>query len=128
MNDTAEVMNATEGGKFTWQIITAAAGFGGVELAPYEERENSVHDLLFDLYGRLGSVTGLSLFPILPASLPTAGQFDVEVVLRANDKPEVMKEYADKIIAKANESGSFLFVNTDLKLICLRLNLKLTES
>lgn len=116
MNDTAEVMNATEGGQFTWQIITAAAGFGGVELAPYEERENSVHDLLFDLYGRLGSVTGLSLFPILPASLPTAGQFDVEVVLRANDKPETMKQYADEIIAKANASGSFMFINTDLKI------------
>jgi len=116
MNDTARVLNATEGGKFTWQIITAAAGFGGVELAPYEERENSVHDLLFDLYGRLGSVTGLSLFPILPASLPTAGQFDVEVVIRASDDPETMKQYADKIIEQATASGNFLFVNTDLKI------------
>ena len=116
MNDTAEVMNNTEGAKFTWQIITAAAGFGGVELVPFEERSSSVHDMLFDLYARLGSVTGLSLFPILPASLPTAGQFDVEVVLRSNDDPAVMKEYADKIIDKANASGSFMFVNTDLKI------------
>jgi multidrug efflux pump len=116
MNDTADVMNATEGAKFTWQIITAAAGFGGVELAPFEERSHSVHDLLFDLYGRLGSVTGLSLFPILPASLPTAGQFDVEMVVRANDDPETLKKYADEILTKANESGNFLFVNTDLKI------------
>ncbi|MDK2596192.1 efflux RND transporter permease subunit [Pseudoalteromonas obscura] len=116
MNDTARVMNATEGGQFTWQIVTAAAGFGGVELAPFEERENSVHDLLFDLYGRLGSVTGLSLFPILPASLPTAGQFDVEVVLRSSDDAQTMKQYADQIIAKANASGQFMFVNTDLKI------------
>ncbi|MBQ4849285.1 efflux RND transporter permease subunit [Pseudoalteromonas sp. MMG012] len=125
MNDTAEVMNNTEGGKFTWQIITAAAGFGGVELAPFEEREHSVHDLLFDLYGRLGSVTGLSLFPILPASLPTAGQFDVEMVVRANDDAITMKKYADEIIAKANASGSFLFVNTDLKLDLPQAELKI---
>lgn len=116
MNDTAAVMNATEGGKFTWQIITAAAGFGGVELVPFEEREHSVHDLLFDLYGRLGSVTGLTLFPILPASLPTAGQFDVEFVVRASDDPITMKQYADEIIARATQSGNFLFVNTDLKI------------
>ncbi|MCG7542392.1 efflux RND transporter permease subunit [Pseudoalteromonas sp. CO348] len=116
MNDTAEVMNATEGAEFTWQIITAAAGFGGVELAPFDERENSVHDLLYDLYGRLGSVTGLSLFPILPASLPTAGQFDVEVVFRASDDPTAMKQYADEIIQRATASGSFMFVNTDLKI------------
>ena len=116
MNDTAKVLNDTEGGKFTWQIVTAAAGFGGVELAPFEEREHSVHDLLFDLYGRLGSVTGLSLFPILPASLPTAGQFDVEVVIRANDDPAVLKKYADEILSQANASGNFMFVNTDLKI------------
>jgi len=116
MNDTAKVMNETEGAKFTWQIITAAAGFGGVQLAPYEERENSVHDLYFDLFARLGSVNGLSLYPILPASLPTAGQFDIEMVVRANDDPVAMKKYADEIIAKANASGNFLFVNTDLKI------------
>ncbi|MBQ4811529.1 efflux RND transporter permease subunit [Pseudoalteromonas luteoviolacea] len=125
MNDTARVMNATEGGQFTWQIVTAAAGFGGVELAPFEERENSVHDLLFDLYARLGSVTGLSLFPILPASLPTAGQFDVEVVLRSSDDPKTMKLYADQIMAKANQSGNFLFVNTDLKIDLPQAELKI---
>ncbi|GEA11956.1 efflux RND transporter permease subunit [Alteromonas sp. KUL49] len=116
MNDTAAVMNATEGGQFTWQIVTAAAGFGGVELLPYEQREHSVHELLPDLYGRLGSVTGLTLFPILPASLPTAGQFDVEVVLRANDDPVTMKQYADEIIQQAVATGNFMFVNTDLKI------------
>ncbi|KZN29674.1 efflux RND transporter permease subunit [Pseudoalteromonas luteoviolacea] len=128
MNDTARVMNATEGGQFTWQIVTAAAGFGGVELAPFEERENSVHDLLFDLYARLGSVTGLSLFPILPASLPTAGQFDVEVVLRSSDDPKTMKLYADQIIAKANQSGNFLFVNTDLKIDLPQAELKIDRA
>ncbi len=116
MNDTSRVMNETEGAKFTWQIITAAAGFGGVQLSPYEQRENSVNDLYFDLYARLGSVTGLSLFPILPASLPTAGQFDIEMVVRANDDPIAMKKFADQIIDDANASGNFLFVNTDLKI------------
>jgi multidrug efflux pump len=116
MNKTAKVMNDTEGARFTWQIITAAAGFGGVELESFDERENSVHDMLFDLYGRLGSVDGLSLFPILPASLPTAGQFDVEFIVRANDDPIAMKQYADEIINEANKTGSFLFVNTDLKI------------
>ncbi|MDW7550395.1 efflux RND transporter permease subunit [Pseudoalteromonas peptidolytica] len=116
MNDTAAVMNATEGAEFTWQVITASAGFGGVTLAPFSERENSVHNMLFDLYGRLSSVTGLTLFPILPASLPTAGQFDVEVVFRSSDDPITMKAYADEIIQRATATGSFMFMNTDLKI------------
>ncbi len=116
MNDAAAVMNATEGGQFTWQIITAAAGFGGVELVPFEQRDKSVHELLPELFGRLGSVTGLTLFPILPASLPTAGQFDVEVVFRANEDPISMKRYADEILQRATATGNFMFVNTDLKI------------
>ena len=116
MNDTVAVLNASEGAKFTWQILTSSAGFGGVELAPFEEREQSVHDMIYDLYARLGSVTGLTLFPVLPASLPTAGQFDVEVVFRTTDDPVTMKKYADEIIQKANASGNYMFVNTDLKI------------
>ncbi|GEA07743.1 acriflavine resistance protein B [Alteromonas sp. KUL42] len=116
MNDTVAVLNASEGAKFTWQILTASAGFGGVELVPFEEREMSVHDMIYDLYGRLGTVTGLTLFPVLPASLPTAGQFDVEIVFRTTDDPVTMKEYADKIISQANASGNYMFVNTDLKI------------
>lgn len=128
MNDTVEVLNASEGAKFTWQILTASAGFGGVELAPFEEREHSVHDMIYDLYGRLGSVTGLTLFPILPASLPTAGQFDVEVVFRTTDDPVTMKEYADKIISQANASGNYLFVNTDLKIDLPQAELKINKA
>jgi multidrug efflux pump len=128
MNDTVEVLNASEGAKFTWQILTASAGFGGVELAPFEEREHSVHDMIYDLYGRLGSVTGLTLFPILPASLPTAGQFDVEVVFRTTDDPVTMKEYADKIINQANASGNYLFVNTDLKIDLPQAELKINKA
>ncbi|WDT87555.1 efflux RND transporter permease subunit [Alteromonas sp. 009811495] len=128
MNDTVEVLNASEGAKFTWQILTASAGFGGVELAPFEEREHSVHDMIYDLYGRLRSVTGLTLFPILPASLPTAGQFDVEVVFRTTDDPVTMKEYADKIISQANASGNYLFVNTDLKIDLPQAELKINKA
>ncbi len=116
MNDTVAVLNASEGAKFTWQILTSSAGFGGVELVPFEKRDQSVHDMIYDLYARLGSVTGLTLFPVLPASLPTAGQFDVEVVFRTTDDPVTMKKYADEIIQKANASGNYMFVNTDLKI------------
>ena len=35
MNDTVAVLNASEGAKFTWQILTASAGFGGVELSSF---------------------------------------------------------------------------------------------
>ena len=116
MNKAADTLNSTDGGKFVWQIITAAAGFGGVELEPFSQREKSVQESLPELYGKLGSISELTLLPILPAALPTAGQFDVEVVIRANDDVEKMRDYAEQIIAKAYQSGNFMFVDTDLKI------------
>ena len=116
MDKVVDVMKTTDGAEFVWQIIYSAAGFGGVELADYQDREKSVHESITELYGKLGGVSELSLLPILPAALPTAGQFDVEVVIRANDDYGTMKNYADQIIGRAYQTGSFMFVDTDLKI------------
>lgn len=116
MNKVVDTLKTTDGGKFVWQILTAAAGFGGVELEPFDQREKSVQESLPELYGKLGSISELTLLPILPAALPTAGQFDVEMVVRANDDVEQMRNFAEQIIAKAYQSGNFMFVDTDLKI------------
>lgn len=116
MNKAVDTLKTTDGSKFVWQILTAAAGFGGVELEPFDQREKSVQESLPELYGKLGQVSELTLLPILPAALPTAGQFDVEVVIRANDDVANMRGFAEQIIGKAYQSGSFMFVDTDLKI------------
>jgi multidrug efflux pump len=40
----------------------------------------------------------------------------VELVVQSTDDYQQMKMYADSILEKANQSGKFLFVNTDLKI------------
>lgn len=116
MHSVVDVMNSVDGSKFTWQIIFKNAGFGGVELKEFDQRSQSVHEILPELFGKLGSVSELNLFPVLPPALPTAGQFDLEVVFRGNDSYSKMREYAEQIMAKAYQSGSFMFVDTDLKI------------
>jgi multidrug efflux pump len=116
MNAAVDTLKTTEGGKFVWQIITSNAGFGGLELESYEHRDKSVQQSLPELYGKLGGITGLNLLPVLSAALPTAGQFDVEMVVRTDDNYSNMRNYAEKIIAQAYQSGNFMFVDTDLKI------------
>ena len=116
MNQVVDTLKSTDGGKFVWQIVTKNAGFGGVELKSYDQREKSVHESLPELYGKLGQISELNLLPVLPSALPTAGQFDVEVVIRTNDDYGDMRNFAEQIIGKAYESGSFMFVDTDLKI------------
>jgi len=116
MNQVVDTLKTTDGSKFVWQILHANAGFGGVELKSYAERAQSVQESLPELYGKLGGISELNLLPILPAALPTAGQFDVEMVIRTNDSYEHMREFTEQIIAKAYQSGNFMFVDTDLKI------------
>ncbi|SFD50098.1 efflux RND transporter permease subunit [Pseudoalteromonas denitrificans] len=116
MNQVVDTLKTTDGSKFIWQILSAAAGFGGVELDAFDQRQKNVQQSLPELYGKLGSISELTLLPILPSALPTAGQFDVEVVIRANDNVETMRDYAEKIIAQAYQTNNFMFVDTDLKI------------
>jgi multidrug efflux pump len=99
-----------------WQIVFKSGGFGGLNFVKPEERQESIHELVPPVYMNLVQNAGLDSLPILPPSLPTAGQFDVELVVKSPDSYEVMKGYMDQLVGAAVESGQFLFADTDLKI------------
>lgn len=115
MTDVVDTLLATEDSKFMWQIIRGNGGFGGVIFEPFDQRDRSVHEILPEMFGTSSSITGLKVFPILLPALPTAGSFDVEMVVLAPDEAEDMQQYADKLKAAAFQSGRFMFAETDLK-------------
>ena len=117
MNDVVDlIQKTTEGSDAIWQILTAQGGFGGIEFVDYSERDFKVQDALPGVYQQLSSITGLKVFPVIFPSLPTAGQFDVEMVVQAPDNYSEMEGYAQQLIQAAYQSGKFLFVDTDLRI------------
>jgi len=115
MDKVIDLISSTPGLKMVWQIITPNGGFGGLEFVDFEERENNVKDLLPLLYDQLSGITGLKVLPVLFPALPTAGSFDVEMVIQGNDDYEVMQEYAQELLRAGYQSGQFMFVDTDLE-------------
>jgi len=117
MQDTiAMIEDNVEGLDMVWQVINPAAGFGGIELLEFDKREKSVTDMLPQVTALLSSVTGLRVFPSLPPALPSAGQFDVEMVVQSSDSYENMAAYAQKLVQAAQQTGQFLYASTDLRL------------
>lgn len=117
MDDVIGRMHATVPGlDMIWQVINPSGGFGGIELVPFEAREKSVNELLAPITAELSKVTGLRVFPSLPASLPSAGQSDVEMVVQSTDSYEAMAAYAEQLVQAAQQSGQFLYANADLTL------------
>ena len=56
------------------------------------------------------------MLPILRAALPTAGNFDVELVVVSPDSSRDMLPYAEQLKAKALESGLFLMAEKDIQI------------
>jgi len=117
MHDVINLIEETTPGlNMVWQIISPNGGFGGIEFVDYSERDFKVQDLLPPIFGKLSSITGVKVFPVIFPSLPTAGQFDVEMVVLAPDDYQDMEAYAQQLIQAAYQSGKFMFVDSDLKI------------
>lgn len=116
MFDVVSVMSALPGAKSMWQVVSANAGFGGMELDDFDEREFSSHELYPRAFEGLSGVAGLKAYPVLEGALPTAGNFDVELVVIASDDVQDMLPYARELVGAAFDSGLFLFADTDLKI------------
>jgi len=99
----------------TFQINSAAGGFGGLVTKPWNERSRSTEEIQNDLFPKTGAIAGLQVIPITPAPLPGGSNFPIEIVIASTAEPQELLEVANKLVAKAFESGLFMFADTDLK-------------
>ncbi|WDE09331.1 efflux RND transporter permease subunit [Thalassomonas viridans] len=116
MQQVVENLLQVEGSTHMWQIVQNSGGFSGLGLVSSNERNFSPQTKLPEVYSRLSGIAGLDLLPVLPGSLPTAGQFEIELVVKSSDSYKKMKNYADQLVRAAFQSGKFLFADTDLKI------------
>jgi len=117
MDDVIEqIQENIPGLEMIWQVISPTGGFGGIELVKFDSREQSVMEMLPEVTAQLSSITGLRVFPSLSSSLPSPGQSDVEMVVQSTDSYENMAAYAQQLVQAAQQSGQFLYANTNLTL------------
>ncbi len=103
-----QVMSIPESA-FTFQITFPNGGFWGVGLKPWTERKRTPAQILPEVQRRVGGITGIQTFPILPPALPGGGSFPVEVVLASTADTSQILGFARQIQAKAAASGMFAF-------------------
>ncbi len=116
MHDAVATLMEIEGAKFVWQIIRPSGGIGGLVLDEPSKREKSPVELRPEVFTATNQLTGIRVFPILFPALPTAGRFDVELVVQSTAPLEQMKIYADKMVSQAEKTGKFMFASTELQI------------
>ncbi|HXB01969.1 MAG TPA: efflux RND transporter permease subunit [Opitutaceae bacterium] len=90
-------------------------GFSGMVLKPWGVRKRTVFQIMPEVQGKLWGIPGLEIFAITPPVLPGGTQFPVEFVITSSAEANQLIDYAQKIQAKAIQSGVFNFTQIDLK-------------
>jgi multidrug efflux pump len=94
---------------------TAAAG---LVYAPWSRRDRNTQDVLNEnIQPFLDSIPGLQMFAFVPPSLPSpGGGAPVEFIIGSTQSFEVLQEVAGEVLARAMESGRFLFAAMVMKI------------
>ncbi|HSO20596.1 MAG TPA: efflux RND transporter permease subunit, partial [Desulfosarcina sp.] len=95
--------------EFTFQITYPNAGFGGMVVKPWDERDNTVFELLPQVQQELATIPAIRMFAVTPPALPGGGDFPVEFVLASTAEPQEILQFARQIQGKAAQSGMFAF-------------------
>ncbi len=98
-----------------FQITSPAGGFGGMVTVPWSERSKTAQELMLDSTKTLSKIPGIRAIPTTPPPLPGGGDFPVDLVIASAAEPRQLDEVARELIAKARESGLFIYADADLK-------------
>jgi multidrug efflux pump len=101
---------------YMWALATSAGGFGGVITTDWSERDRGIQPIYKDIYDRAVTSPGMEAFPNLMPSLPGAGQYDVELILKSDLPVERQLEIAQEIVKRGTAANMFMYCQTDLKL------------
>ncbi|ACK49914.1 acriflavin resistance protein [Methylocella silvestris BL2] len=101
-------------------------GFGGLILKPWADRKRNQKKILAELQPKLAKVTGAQILAFSPPALPgSTGGPPIQFVVRSIGDYKDIADVMAKIQAAAQESGLFIFTDSDLKFDLPQIELKI---
>jgi multidrug efflux pump len=111
-----KVFKAIPDTRFTFQLTFPDSGFGGMVLKPWGTRTTPTKNYLPVVQKELANITGIQMFPIMPAALPGADNFPVSFVIASTADQQRILEFAQQIFQKAMQQHVFQFGDIDTKI------------
>ena len=97
-------------------IPTVNQGIGGVLFKPWEERERSAAELQLILQERWNTIAGARVAAFQFPALPGSGGLPLQFVIKTTESFENLNEIVGRVLARAQASGMFFFIDSDLKI------------
>jgi len=95
---------------------TTSQGIGGVLFTPWDERDRSANELQQVLQQKWNRIAGARVAAFQFPSLPGAGGLPLQFVIKTTEGFKKLNEVALQVVARAQASGMFFFINSDLRI------------
>jgi multidrug efflux pump len=98
-----------------FQSIAPSQSVAGLVTIPWDERSITSTELQQSLQQELSSIPEARVVMFQPPALPGARGLPVSLVIQTTQPFEQLYEVSQKVLAEAQKSGNFVFLDTDLK-------------
>jgi len=95
---------------------TINQGIGGVLFKPWDQRERSAKEMQAELQAKWNTIAGAHIAAFQFPPLPGSSGLPLQFVIKTTDSFENLNAVAQKVVAKAQASGMFFFIDSDLKI------------
>ncbi|MFC5527697.1 efflux RND transporter permease subunit [Rhodanobacter ginsengisoli] len=96
-------------------VPTVNQGIGGVLFKPWDQRHRSAHELQQVLQQKWNGIAGGRVAAFQFPPLPGASGLPIQVVITTTEPFQNLNEVASQVLQKAQASGKFYFIDSDLK-------------
>ncbi|MEO8747521.1 MAG: efflux RND transporter permease subunit [Rhodanobacter sp.] len=96
-------------------VPTIKQGMGGVLFKPWAQRDRNAHVLQQELQKKWDGIAGARVAAFQFPPLPGAFGLPVQMVITTTEPFANLNEVASQVLAKAEASGNFYFLDSDLK-------------
>ena len=96
-------------------VPTTNQGIGGVLFKPWADRDRSAHELQQELQAKWNNIAGGKIAAFQFPPLPGASGLPIQMVITTTEPFENLDEVASEVLKRAQESGKFYFIDSDLK-------------
>nr|WP_320010426.1 efflux RND transporter permease subunit [uncultured Desulfobulbus sp.] len=94
---------------FVFQLTQPNSGFSGMVVAPWQERERTIFEIMPEVAKKLHMIPGIRVLPVTPPALPGGGQFPVEFVIASTADLDQILGFAKQLQFAAIKSKMFAF-------------------
>lgn len=98
-----------------FQAVAPSQVIAGLVTTPWDERSINATTLQQSLQRELSAIPEARVAMFQPPPLPGARGLPVSLVIQTTESFEQLYEVSQKILAEAQQSGNFVFIDTDLK-------------